>query len=168
MSKRYANQGSKGKTNRIKGGFVLFRYDVIDSPAFADLSGNAVRVFVALKRAFNGKNNGEIIMSCRMLNDKIGMSRATASRALKELQTHGFVRITRPGWYAGHVATIWELTETHNNMCSDYKDLWRQWRPGIDCRALDSDYCGLVSPDKNQNKVPNMQQDGNEVKPVAE
>lgn len=169
MSKTVANRNSKTKFKKIKGGFVIFRWDVIDSPAFADLSGRAIIVFVFLKREFNGSNNGEILMSCRMISKKTRMSRATVSRAFVELQIHGFIRITRPGLYTGHTATTWELTDTYNRMTlCEAKDLWKQWKPGIDCRALDPDYCGMEPLDAIQNKVPPMQPNGNDVNPTSD
>lgn len=99
--------------------FVQMFHWVTQCPAWRDLGPNGQAVYVALKRYYDGTNNGQIGFSCRQAAEAIGMSVATASRSLQDLVTHGFiVEVTKGvvGRGSGYnLATEWLLTECYDD-----------------------------------------------------
>ena len=105
-----------------------------NSPALHDL--NAARVIyceMAKRYAGNGSNNGRIPYSVREAAAELRISPATASRALKSLQRHGFVVAETKGAFSlkKRHATEWRLTEfpcdvTHALPTKDFM----RWHPG--------------------------------------
>tara|TARA_B100001989_G_scaffold249291_1_gene224325 strand:- start:2984 stop:3352 length:369 start_codon:yes stop_codon:yes gene_type:complete len=84
-------QKSKGRTKGHN--FVMLRHDMMDSPAWHSLSPNARCVWTEIMRRYNGTNNGKIPLSCREAAKFCKISKATASRAFKELEEKGFIKI---------------------------------------------------------------------------
>jgi hypothetical protein len=91
MSRRRGYEHRRGK-----GGlpFVQLHNWLLDSPAWRALSPNARCVYLAVKRHYDGKNNGSISFSARQAGDAIGTSHHTGNRALAELIEAGFIEIT--------------------------------------------------------------------------
>jgi hypothetical protein len=126
------NFGSKhGK----KGGppFVQMFHWVLGSEAWRDLGPNSQAVYLALKRHYNGVNNGAIGLSCRQAAEAIAKSPATASRALQNLVAHGFIiEVTKGvvGRGSGYnLATEWLLTECYDDRQEKpATKLFLQWR----------------------------------------
>lgn len=89
------------KTGRSTNGppFVQLFHYMLDSPAWLSLSLPARAAFVELARRYNGANNGLIGMSATELGERIGKSKATAARALNELEEKGFVAVTKVGTF---------------------------------------------------------------------
>src|ERR1700729_3351907 len=79
--------------------FVQLPHFVIDSPAWRSLSFPAVAAFVQLMRVYNGTNNGQLGMSVRILAERLGCGKSTASRALDELDQKGFIGVQKVGLY---------------------------------------------------------------------
>jgi DNA-binding Lrp family transcriptional regulator len=89
------------KTGRSRHGppFVrLFRY-MLDGPAWRSLSVYARAALIELGRVYYGSNNGQLAMSVRVLADRLGSSKDSAAKALKELEETGFVATTKVGSY---------------------------------------------------------------------
>jgi biotin operon repressor len=85
-------------------------YPMLRSSAWRSLSGAAVKVFFELHCRFQGTNNGKIILSMNDATEVLGIGKATAQRAFKELQEKGFIVLTTPGnWYSRR-AHEWRLT----------------------------------------------------------
>jgi hypothetical protein len=85
------------------------------SEAWQDLNTVARCAYVELSRRYRGpgSNNGRIGYSVRELTTALRVSKATASRALNSLQTHGFIVAMKKGafnWKVRH-STEWRLTE---------------------------------------------------------
>jgi hypothetical protein len=127
-----ANRGRRGvnATGRSKRGgqFVPIPYDMAESAAWRSLSGAAVKVYVELRRRFNGGNNGDLSLSldegARLLN----LGKATVARAFAELGAKGFIRITARGRWYGRQATTYAVTD--RPMGSNFPtNAWRGWRP---------------------------------------
>ena len=100
--------------------FVQMFHWVMQCPAWRDLGPNGQAVYIALKRRYNGSNNGHIGFGCREAAEAIGMSYATASRALQDLVAHGFIVEVTKGVVGGgsgyNLATEWLLTECYDNL----------------------------------------------------
>ncbi|WP_022684597.1 helix-turn-helix domain-containing protein [Sphingobium bisphenolivorans] len=80
--------------------------------AWRDLSGNAVKLLVAMMRLEHGNNNGDLFMSARHAAELIDVSKNTAHKLLVELEEHGFIRPVDRGFFQvkGGPATSWRLT----------------------------------------------------------
>ena len=100
--------GSKNrKSKKSTEPFIKIGSDLLSSPAYIDLSFSARAMLVEMVHFFNGRNNGSIWVSQKTLYGR-GFSKNTATNALKELRSHGFLYMTRRGgnitggcsWYA--------------------------------------------------------------------
>jgi DNA-binding transcriptional regulator YhcF (GntR family) len=106
----------------------------MDTPAWVSLDCVARCVYVELARRYAGagSNNGRIPLSLRELAEKLGVSKATAMRALKKLQNRGFVVLSKQGAFSMKVrhATEWRLTEFRcdvtGNMATKDFQRWRE------------------------------------------
>lgn len=90
----------------------LYRW-LTRSPAWRSLKPAERCVYLELAERFNGSNNGRISMSLRELEERVGVSKATASRALSVLVDRGFIVQTKEGSFRRKVrhASEWRLTE---------------------------------------------------------
>ena len=109
----------------------LFNF-MTDSPAWLDLSGNAVKLLVHLCKFENGCNNGDIFLSERDGALAIGVSKRTAGKLFDELEAHGFIAATAKGHFVVKrgPATQWRLTwlPWPSAKAGPTND-WRSWRP---------------------------------------
>jgi len=105
MAKTLRNGRQKGSAR-----FIMLHWYETDSPAWASLSGDAVKVLVALRRRFNGTNNGSIGYGVREA-EAIGLSKNKAALALLELTRTGFIRVGKAsGFDQKRLAREWVLT----------------------------------------------------------
>jgi hypothetical protein len=95
------------KSKRSAEPFVMIGSDLLSSAAYLDLSFSARAMLVEIVHFYNGRNNGAIWASQKVLDSR-GFSKNTATKALKELRSHGFLYMTKRGgniaggcsWYA--------------------------------------------------------------------
>ena len=71
----------------------MLRYDIMDSAAYAALSAVERCVYLAIKRRFNGHDNGELPLSCREAAELCNVSKNTAAAAFRGVQAKGFARL---------------------------------------------------------------------------
>jgi hypothetical protein len=86
-----ANRFKKSGKSR----FVNIPHHILKSFAWSQLSPNAKAAYVEINVLFNGSNNGSLGVSNRWLGEKLNVSPATGWRALHELVTYGFVRVSK-------------------------------------------------------------------------
>lgn len=120
-------------------------HSMMKSPAWQDLSGNAVKLVLHLAMLSQGNNgwghtaeHGELFLSERDAAAAIGVSRNTASRAFAELVEHGFLRAVRAGHFAVKlkIATVWRLTfQPYPRLHQAPTNEWKEWRPEQNSRA---------------------------------
>jgi DNA-binding FadR family transcriptional regulator len=89
-----------GKTNQTgrsnkKDRYVALPHYIMNTFAWQRLSVTARAAWLEFVRVHNSFNNGKIAMSERTLAKRLGVVRNTASRAIKELLTFGFIEITK-------------------------------------------------------------------------
>lgn len=72
-------------------------HSITGCDAWLALSGNAVKVLIALARFDDGGSNGELYFSERTGAKATGLSRNTVKRCLAELIEKGFIAQTKPG-----------------------------------------------------------------------
>jgi DNA-binding Lrp family transcriptional regulator len=104
------NVNSKGRRSEPR--HIRLYHSVTGCEAWRDLSGNSIKVLVALLRFDRGGKNGELFMSVRVAAEETGLSENTAWRALRELETHGFIAATERGYFQRKrgPATQWRAT----------------------------------------------------------
>lgn len=105
---------NKTGRSRSSSRFVMLEHYLLDSPAWRSLSLCARCCFIEIARRYTPGRNGRIAQSARMIAEALPVSRATATRALKELADKGFVEVVRPGGFnmksGARRATEWRLT----------------------------------------------------------
>jgi hypothetical protein len=115
----------------------MVRHSMMDTPAWIDLTGPAVKLHLHLIRLSLGQDNGSMYCSERGAAKAIGVSRNTASRAFVELVEHGFLAEVDKGYFKikTKTATTWRLTHLpiagRSAPTHDYKN----WRPEQKSRA---------------------------------
>ena len=110
--------------------FVALRRWVIRSNAWRDLRPNARALYVQLADLYFGCNNGKIHMSIRRAATELHIGRHAVSRAFKELQDHGFIRLAQKGYFSIKVsspASTWILTE-HGHAADLATRNFMQWK----------------------------------------
>ncbi len=85
---------AKKKTNSIDGAFYALTWRMLDSPAWKELSGNDIKVFLRIARRFTRINGGKGI---RLPYSEMGCSTDTIAKAIKNLERLGFINIERQG-----------------------------------------------------------------------
>ena len=76
--------------------YIMMRQDLLSSPHFYSLSGNAQKVFNYLAGQYRGGNNGNL--SCpKSAAELLNMTQLTMRRALKELEDAEFLIVSRQG-----------------------------------------------------------------------
>lgn len=100
---------SRGK-RRLKGEkigdqFAGLSFNLIKSRAYAELTGNAVKILMLLMTHYNGRNNGFIQFGLR--DTKLNLQ--TGKRGLLDLWDKGFIKRTKAGVYKGNTSE-WLLT----------------------------------------------------------
>ena len=88
----------------------MLPYYILNSESFRAMSPKAVRIYIEILRRYNGQNNGEISLSCREAGKVALCSAETAGKCLKELDTHGFIKPTRTGFFTVRLATTYRIT----------------------------------------------------------
>tara|TARA_R110002110_G_scaffold414910_2_gene646367 strand:+ start:860 stop:1240 length:381 start_codon:yes stop_codon:yes gene_type:complete len=112
------------------GNFVLLRHDIMDSPAYLSMSPAARCVYQAIKRRFNGHNNGDIPLSCREASDICKISKTTAANAFEEVRRKGLAEVASEAGFnqkGGRRSRRWRLTEEPCNGQPATSD-WRKWK----------------------------------------
>lgn len=137
---------------------------MMNSEAWHDLTGNAVKVLLHLMKLSHGNNgfghgkgeSGQLYLSEREAAQSIGICRNTASRALAELIDHGFLRVVQAGHFDRKVkhATVWRLTfEPYPRAHRGPTNEWRQWKLGeqnLRAQILNGSGVDFEPPDENK------------------
>jgi hypothetical protein len=76
------------------GTFLTVSHKIMGSPRFKKLSPYAKVAYFVLKHAYNGHNNGNILMSSRMMAQRINCSSHKAAEARIELIGGRFIEMT--------------------------------------------------------------------------
>ncbi|MBI2278306.1 MAG: hypothetical protein HYU74_13225 [Dechloromonas sp.] len=97
----------RAKAARDGSRFLALPHVVMDSEAFRNLSGPALRLLLDIARQYDGDNNGRLVACSNYLRTRGWSSQDTASRARKELEASRLIVETRKGmrpnratWYA--------------------------------------------------------------------
>ena len=96
-----------------KEGWIWMTRDMINSPAYRSLSGNAIKViFRVLEEhmAHGGQENGDLIVTHAQFAD-YGIRLASVAQAIREAEYMGFIAVDRGIAYkGGHEPNVYRLT----------------------------------------------------------
>ena len=102
--KTKAEQRENQRTRQQKMGIDKYATDalttnrhVIESPEFKYLNGNAAKALFCLIAQYNGYNNGNLSAPLTQSVERFGLGDKALQRALKELESAGFIEKTRQG-----------------------------------------------------------------------
>ena len=110
---------------------IRLYHSITGTIAWAYLSGNAIKVLLALVRIDDGSKNGQIFYSDRQAALDTGLSRNTCIKAFRELVDKGFLRIVEKGHFDRKVrhATVWRYTwQAVPGLCGPTRD-FEKWQP---------------------------------------
>jgi hypothetical protein len=105
---------------------------MLNSLAYLSLGCPARAVLVEISRVYDGRNNGRLGMSVRMLADRCHIARGTVSVALKELQDRRFIECVTKGTFNRKIqhASEWRLTAWPCDVTGDLPTkAFMSWRP---------------------------------------
>ena len=110
----------------VKKQYIAQDVEMIRSAAYQDLSGNAVKLLILMQTHWRPYES--IAYSVSEAQKRVGCSRGKAHEALRELETHGFIKLMLEGHFYKQMARKWRLTFREYN---DQKpsDEWRNWTP---------------------------------------
>jgi hypothetical protein len=114
--------------------FIQIEHWVYDCAAWQSMKSGPRALYLALKRKYNGGNNGEIFLSHRDAADDLNVGRDTVGKYYAELQKKGFIQQT-VGHYLGPSgmgqAAKWALTEYPLNRAAATKEFmsWKKQNP---------------------------------------
>lgn len=100
----------------------MLRKDMLSSPQFAALDGNAVKLLLELARQFNGSNNGDLSIAWTLLKRSGWRSQATLHKAKDRLLEARFIVKTRQGMKLGHLCSLFALTWLPVDECEGKHD----------------------------------------------
>ena len=124
LDKRLARKGIIESTER----FVKLTCPLIESEAWRWLRPISKAVYIELKRRYNGLNNGKISLSLSEAARILKASKSSISRALKQLETHGFIKLIKKGYFTGRMASEYALTDEQLDGYPPTRE-WRRWQP---------------------------------------
>jgi hypothetical protein len=125
---------TKNRPKRSNEPFIQISDLVLTSEAYKDLSFSARSMLIEMVKYYNGRNNGFIFISKQVLKSR-GFSKNTATKALKELTSHGLIYMTKKGgnlnggcsWYAITWLTINRMDGQHlENFIPNAYANWQQ------------------------------------------
>ena len=124
LDKRLAKKGVIETKER----FIKLTYSVLESEAWRWLRPISKAVYIELRRRYNGRNNGRISLSLSEAAHILKASKSSISTALKQLETHGFIKLIKKGYFTGRMASEYALTDEQLDGYSPTRE-WKQWQP---------------------------------------
>ena len=103
----------KKKKKNIYDKHVRLHEWMLKHHSYRSLSCCSRCLLVELMRCYNGENNGHVGLSIRQAATRLNCNKDTASKAFKELQRLGFIKIKAKGSFRfkERHSTTWILTE---------------------------------------------------------
>lgn len=126
------NAWNKKGRRRKQPPFVMLPWYLIDCPAWRSLSFSARAAFIELARRYNGWNNGQLVLAASTLAERLGCSKATAARALNELEVTRFIGVQKVGIFRrkDRLASEYFLTLYKNDATGDLSTkAFMRWQP---------------------------------------
>ena len=146
----------KGRSKRFIGRFIALEHGVMNSPAYESLSGDALKLLLAVWKRHDGANNGAISFSTREAAALLHGNKNTAAKRFRELVDKGFLAVENKGAFHVKVrhATTWRITLESASGRPPTRD-YQRWRPAPSVAEDDT-----VTVPKNQNSVSRKEPNG--------
>ena len=129
---------------RGAGRFVQLSEYLQSTAAWADLKPGPRALYIAIKRRYNGTNNGRIILSHREAADALNVHRNTVGPYFADLIEHGFVRVAQ-GHYLGPEgvgkAALLVITEAPSADGKPATKDFLNWKPRTNSRSRGHKIC---------------------------
>jgi len=124
-------QGRARHKGRMESGsFLSLPHAVMDSSAWQQCNGTAIKLLLDIARQFNGRNNGDLCAAASVLP---GLAPETRTRALKELRHYGLLLLTRQGGL--HGPSLYALTWKPINDCGPKLEVGPTGKPPGDWKG---------------------------------
>jgi hypothetical protein len=107
---------SKSKARKGSGGFITIPHVVLDSESYCMLSGNALKVLMAIYHQYKGGNNGDLCAPFSYAKKYRIASETTWYKSIKELIAADLILCTRDPI---------KLRNNAGGQCSLYAVTWR-------------------------------------------
>ena len=124
LNKRLAKKGVIETKER----FIKLTYPLIESEAWRWLRPISKAVYIELRRRYNGLNNGKISLSLSEAAYILKASKSSISKALNQLEAHGFIKLIKKGYFTGRMASEYALTDEQLDGYPPTRE-WRRWQP---------------------------------------
>ena len=104
--------------HKQKASFAGIPRVVMECPDYTNLSGSAIRLLVELACAYKGGNNGDLSPAWTLMKERGFRSKATLTRAIKELVAAEMIMLTRQGQFIKNRAGLYALTWASIDECA--------------------------------------------------
>jgi len=104
--------------HKQKASFAGIPRVVMKCPDYTNLSGSAIRLLVELACAYKGGNNGDLSPAWTLMKERGFRSKATLTRAIKELVAAEMIMLTRQGQFIKNRAGLYALTWASIDECA--------------------------------------------------
>lgn len=146
---------ARGRRSKRNGPtFVALYHYMLATEAYKGLSSSARAALVEVASLYRGDNNGRLVVPARWLAEQMGVSKATASRALVELEDSGFIATTKRARF-----------EKHDRRAAEYRITWQ--RCDVTYAPSSREFCRTALP-RGSHTSPTYGEDvdsGSPVKP---
>jgi hypothetical protein len=128
------NEQRRRLKGRGSGSFLMLQHDMIHHPNFSTLSRRATKLLIDIAAQYNGRNNGDLSATLRLMKKRGWRSSDQLFKAKKELVTRGFVLVTRQGGL--NQCNLYAITWAGVDECEGKLDVtpnprpinaWKEW-----------------------------------------
>jgi len=91
---------------------------VMECPDYINLNSNAIRLLVELACSYKGGNNGDLCPAWTLMKERGFRSKATLTKAIKELVAAEMIMLTRQGQFIRNRAGLYALTWASIDECA--------------------------------------------------
>lgn len=130
MAKKYPGVKGRGVKSST---FSMLLHHVQDSGNYSKLPSRAVKLLVDILRFYNGRNNGDLAITMRLMKPLGWTSKDQLSKAMNELEHYGFLKKSRQG--GRHLCSLYALTFFAVDDCGGKHDLTSSKIPTNDWRV---------------------------------
>ncbi|MCG7869728.1 MAG: LysR family transcriptional regulator [Candidatus Thiodiazotropha taylori] len=120
---------AKGKGYQRQGGYVRKWEEILSSPAYRDLKPVARCLIEEFQRLYRPGRNGHLSISTKNAAELLNVSEPTVSKAFRDVEAHGFIKLCDGYSWMERKAREWRLTFEPGNNNQEPTDEWRNWKP---------------------------------------
>lgn len=113
-----------------KGGYIRLWNEILDSPAWSDLTPAARSLLIELLRIYRPSRQSNLSIEVRKAAQLLKVHKDTAARAFTELAEHGFIALSEGALWQQRMARTWRITFEPCANGAEPTDDWRKWKPG--------------------------------------